>query len=93
MVFDAATPSEEMSSTSKSTIMSTENVTGRVQAALQGAHTPEKEFSERRAWITLFSARAKKSTGLRSDVVTLYQGGEYWLYRYRKYTDVRLVRA
>ena len=26
-------------------------------------------------------------------MVTLYQGGEYWLYRYKKYTDVRLVFA
>ena len=34
-----------------------------------------------------------QETGLRSDVVTLYQGGEYWLYRYKKYTDVRLVFA
>ena len=32
-------------------------------------------------------------TGFRSDVVSLYQGGEYWLYRYKKYTDVRLVFA
>src|SRR6266478_2318595 len=32
-------------------------------------------------------------TGLRSDVVTLYQGGMYHLYRYKKYTDVRLVMA
>ena len=32
-------------------------------------------------------------TGLRSDVVTLYQGGLYHLYRYKKYTDVRLVFA
>jgi hypothetical protein len=30
---------------------------------------------------------------LRSDVIALYQGGEYWLYRYKKYTDVRLVFA
>ena len=32
-------------------------------------------------------------TGLRSDVVTLYQGGQYHLYRYKQYTDVRLVFA
>ena len=34
-----------------------------------------------------------EKTGLRSDVVTLYQGGKYHLYRYKKYTDVRLVFA
>ena len=33
------------------------------------------------------------ATGLRSDVVPLYNGGEYWLYRYKKYTDIRLVFA
>ena len=32
-------------------------------------------------------------TGLRSDVVTLYRGGRYHLYTYKKYTDVRLVFA
>src|SRR5262249_35061229 len=32
-------------------------------------------------------------TGLRSDVVTLFQGGLYHLYQYKKYTDVRLVFA
>src|SRR5262249_40325716 len=34
-----------------------------------------------------------EKTGLRSDVVTLYQGGQYHLYRFKKYTDVRLVFA
>ena len=34
-----------------------------------------------------------KKTGLRSDVVTLYQGGQYHLYRFKQYTDVRLVFA
>ena len=34
-----------------------------------------------------------EKTGLRSDVVTLYNGGQYHLYRYKKYTDVRLVFA
>ena len=34
-----------------------------------------------------------RQDGLRSDVVTLYQGGQYHLYTYKKYTDVRLVFA
>jgi hypothetical protein len=33
------------------------------------------------------------STGLRCDVVTLYSGEVYNLYKYKKYTDVRLVFA
>jgi hypothetical protein len=36
---------------------------------------------------------SSQKTGLRSDVVTLYHGGEYHLYRYKKYTDVRLAFA
>src|SRR5438094_749569 len=38
-------------------------------------------------------AQAEEKTGLRSDVVTLYQGGAYHLYRYKRYDDVRLVFA
>src|SRR5207247_341379 len=33
------------------------------------------------------------ATGLRSDVVTLYRGAQSHLYRYKRYTDVRLVFA
>jgi hypothetical protein len=45
----------------------------------------------RRAQITAIETESSAATGLRSDVVTLYQGGLYNLYRYKKYTDVRLV--
>jgi hypothetical protein len=45
----------------------------------------------RRTEISAIEADSTKTTGLRSDVVTLYQGGQYNLYRYKKYTDVRLV--
>src|SRR5438094_432065 len=38
-------------------------------------------------------AQAEEKTGLRSDEVTLYQGGAYHLYRYKRYDDVRLVFA
>lgn len=63
---------------------SIEDVTVRVQ---------KKRGKERTAEIALIETESKKATGLRSDVVELYQGGAYHLYRYKKYTDVRLVFA
>jgi hypothetical protein len=74
-------------------LVSMENVTARVQASLKNARTPEQEFAARRAEIAAIEKESQTSTGLRSDVVTLYSGGEYWLYRYKRYTDVRLVFA
>ena len=47
----------------------------------------------RRARIGEIESAATKESGLRSDVVTLYGGGKYHLYQYKKYTDVRLVWA
>ena len=93
--FYAATPDAEMKSPDLevNVLQSMENVTPRVIAALHGANTPESEFAKRKAVIADIERESLQKTGLRSDVVTLYQGGEYWLYRYRKYTDVRLVFA
>ena len=47
----------------------------------------------RNAAIADIEKESKDKTGLRSDVVTLYQGGAYHLYRYKRYDDVRLVFA
>jgi len=93
--FYAATQPEEMKSPDLevNVLQSMESVTSRVNAAVQGAKSPEEEFSKRKAVIAAIEDESLKKTGLRSDVVTLYQGGEYWLYRYKKYTDVRLVFA
>ena len=84
--FYAATPDAEMKSPDLevNVLMSMENVTPRVLAALQGAKTPEQEFTKRKAVIADIERESLEKTGLRSDVVTLYQGGEYWLYRYKK---------
>ena len=41
-------------------------------------------LSARRAEMARIEKESLDKTGLRSDVVTLYQGGEYWLYRYKK---------
>ncbi len=74
-------------------LMSLEDVTARVADAVKGAKTPEREFAARKAVIAEIERESEKKTGLRSEVVTLYKGGEYWLYRYKKYTDVRIVFA
>ena len=35
----------------------------------------------------------KNGTPLACEAVTLYQGGQYWLYKYKRYDDVRLAFA
>jgi len=74
-------------------LMSMENVTARVMAAQKPAMSAADALKARRAVIAKIQKESLDSTGLRSDVVQLYQGSEYWLYRYKKYTDVRLVFA
>jgi hypothetical protein len=68
-----------------------EDVTSRINGAVKAGSTDAQAFAARRAEIAAIEAESLKATGLRSDVVTLYQGGQYNLYRYKKYTDVRLV--
>ncbi len=93
--FYAATPEQEMKSPDLevNVLVSMENVTARVVSALKDAKTAEAAFAARNATLAAIEKESLQKTGLRSDVVTLYQGGEYWLYRYKKYTDVRLVFA
>ena len=93
--FYAATPDQEMKSQDLevNVLVSMENVTDRVSAAVKGAKNTEEEFAKRKAVIADIERESTEKTGFRSDVVTFYQGGEYWLYRYKKYTDVRLVFA
>jgi hypothetical protein len=93
--FYARTSAEEIKSPDLevNVLVSMENVTARVQDAIKGARNPEQEFAKRKDVITAIERESLEKTGFRSDVVTLYQGGEYWLYRYKKYTDVRIVFA
>jgi hypothetical protein len=70
-----------------------ENVTARVQGAAKGIADEAKALKAREAEIASIEKESKQKTGLRSDVVSLYQGGQYWLYQYKAYTDVRLVFA
>jgi hypothetical protein len=74
-------------------LMSIEDVTDRVKAAVKPDMTPEQAFAARRSIMSEIEKESLDKTKLRSDVVTLYQGGLYHLYRFKKYTDVRLVFA
>jgi hypothetical protein len=93
--FVAHSRSEELKipSLELNVLESIEDVTDRVNAKLKPDTSASEAFSIRRASISDIEAESTKTTGLRSDVVTLYQGGRYNLYRYKKYTDVRLVFA
>jgi len=74
-------------------LTSMEDVTRRVQGAVEKETDEQAALRSRKAEIAKIEKESLDSTGLRSDVVSLYQGGEYWLYRYKKYTDVRMVFA
>jgi hypothetical protein len=74
-------------------LMSIEDVTARVNAAVKAGASDEESFKQRRAVMAEIEKESKDKTGLRSDVVTLYQGGRYHLYRFKRYTDVRVVFA
>lgn len=72
-------------------LISIEEVTSRVEAAVNSNMTDAEAHQARAAEIAKIEKESFDKTGLRSDVVKLYQGGQYHLYRYKKYTDVRLV--
>jgi hypothetical protein len=93
--FYAATPDKEIKSPDLevNVLVSMENVTERVRSKLTGMKTEKEEFAARKAALAEIERESTEKTGLRSDIVTLYQGSEYWLYRYKKYTDVRIVFA
>jgi Peptidase S46 len=72
---------------------SVENVTPKVLGVLKPGMSDQDALDARKAEIARIEKESLDQTGLRSDVISLYGGGEYWLYRYKKYTDVRLVFA
>ncbi|MBM3999741.1 MAG: S46 family peptidase [Planctomycetes bacterium] len=93
--FYARTPEEEIAAPDLelNQLVSIEDVTERVTGAVPAGASPSEAFAARRAVMDRIESESLQATGLRSDVVTLYGGGRYHLYRYRKYTDVRLVFA
>ncbi|MGI8897735.1 MAG: S46 family peptidase [Pyrinomonadaceae bacterium] len=93
--FYASTPAEELKcpDLEVNVLVSYDDVTARVQGAVKTGVSGKEANVARNAQIAAIEKESTDKTGLRSEVVALYRGGEYWLYRYKKYTDIRLVFA
>src|SRR5262249_28282575 len=74
-------------------LWSIEDVTDRVQGAAKPDTSADDANTARRKMMSTIEKESQDATGLKSEVVTLYQGGRYHLYRYKRYTDVRIVMA
>ncbi|MFN0169248.1 MAG: S46 family peptidase [Bryobacteraceae bacterium] len=70
-----------------------DDVTAKIRAAEEPAPGAAEKRRKRQAEMARLEKECTAATGNRCDVVTLYAGGRYHLYQYRKYTDVRLVFA
>jgi len=70
------------------------DITAQIQGATKGLK-PGKEFNDKRkaAMASVEKDCAAGNDKLRCDVVELYHGGQYSLYRYKRFQDVRLVFA
>src|SRR5947207_479901 len=93
--FYARAQTEEIKSTDLelNVLESIEDVTARVNGSVKSGMTPDQASAARSSAIAQIEKESKERTALRSDVVTLYQGGAYHLYRYKRYDDIRLVFA
>ena len=74
-------------------LVAIEDVTATVNAKVSPDMDDAAAATARRKASAEIEKASTEKTGLRSDVVELYQGGQHHLYTYKKYTDVRLVFA
>ncbi len=69
------------------------DVTARVLGAAAEGASDREAHAQRRAETARIEKDESAKSGLKAEVVELYDGGEYWVYRYKTYKDVRLVFA
>jgi Peptidase S46 len=94
--FHAKTPADEIKckALELNVLQSIKDVTAEVNAAVKDGLPPAQAFQARQGKIAeIEKANANEAKGVRADVVTLFAGGAYHLYTYKKYTDIRLVFA
>jgi hypothetical protein len=93
--FYAQNPGEELKcpDLELNILESMENVTDQVRSAVKPGMSELDALNARKAEMARIEKESLDKTGLRSNVISLYHDGEFWLYRYKRYTDVRLVMA
>lgn len=93
--FYARTRDEELKipDANASVLASFEDVTTRVHGAAKTAATDGEATAKRSTEIAAIEKDCGASSGLKCEVLSFYSGGEYWLYRFKRYTDIRLVMA
>ena len=91
--FYADSPDKELKAPGLSirVLVSTEDVTTPIREAAAKAKGPVQAKALRDAAKARIEADCLSKTGLQGEVVTLFGGARYVLYRYREYTDVRVV--
>ena len=75
------------------TLMATDDITVRLAKALKAGLSEKEALKAREVEIEKIKQEMQEKSGLTCEHVTLYQGGEHWIYSYKKHTDVRLVFA
>jgi hypothetical protein len=70
-----------------------EDVTAKVNASVKPGMSVADQAQAQRAAMSAIEKACATAPDRRCDVVTLYSGAVYDLYKYKKYTDVRLVFA
>ncbi|CAN5436851.1 S46 family peptidase [soil metagenome] len=93
--FYAKTQAEELKAPDAdvAVLLSYEDVTARVNNAAKTGSDDADMAAKRKAEISAIEKACAPSASVKCEVVSLYSGGEYWLYRSKLYTDVRLVMA
>ncbi len=91
--FVAASPKAEKRCTKMwvDQLQSFEVITDRVISALPKSGTATRRNASRDSLTHAITSECEAASQLHCEVVSYYQGGAYSLYRFRRYTDVRLV--
>ncbi len=70
-----------------------EDVTNEIKSYMKNGTTDDDKISLRDKMKDSLTIKYEEETGLKCRIVTLYHGGKYSLYGYKRYNDIRLVMA